>query len=95
LSAKKDDVPSDFGEGSPVEEKIALEGMRSLENKLKSSAQQYHESFSRRARQNKKLIEGFKKFDIDLKAIVSEAKKDSDQDRQRAHDTYEKKKGIE
>ena len=55
-------------------DKVVMEGMKSLENKLKLSAEQSNESFVRRANQYKKFAESRKDLKI-VKEIVVDNKR--------------------
>ena len=59
-----------FGKGSPIEEKIALQRLRSKEADFKSVVEKSHESVLKRAKRNEQVLEGIKKFGIDIRGIA-------------------------
>jgi hypothetical protein len=76
MTGQADNSYNRFGKGSPIEEKIALQGMRSKEAEFKSMVEMSHESFLKRAKRNEKFVEGIKKSGIDLGGIAADFRKD-------------------
>ena len=82
MGEEKSKNANEYGIGKPVDEKIVLEGMKSIENEQTSEAEQSQESVTKQQDISKKLLEALRQSGLDSKTYVSDVRASEDKERQ-------------